>query len=76
MICIWAVAVGLKIGLGLGLGEQIVTCPIWRSNSVTVLVTLRRYRQTNSAQALKEGDRFTRPIPRTHVHTQRCHAYV
>ena len=35
--------------------REFVTCPIRGSNSVTVFVTSKRYRQTNSAQALKEG---------------------
>ena len=40
---------------------------------LTVFVTSRRYRQTNPAQALKETNRFTRPIPRIQTHTQVCH---
>ena len=40
---------------------------------LTVLVTSRRYRQTNSAQALKETDRVHGHFPRIHAHTQGCH---
>ena len=40
---------------------------------VTVILTSRRYCQTNSAQALKETNRFTQSIPRIHAHTQGCH---
>ena len=32
--------------------------------------------QLRPAQALKEADRFTPPIPRIHAHTQGCHDYV
>ena len=40
---------------------------------LTVFVTSRRYRETNSAQALKETNRFTQPIPRIQAHTQEYH---
>ena len=34
---------------------------------MTVFVPSKRYHQTNSAQALKEADRFTQPIPQIHA---------
>ena len=34
--------------------REILTCPIRGSNSVTVFMASRRYRQINSAQELKE----------------------
>ena len=56
--------------------REMSTCPIRASNSVTMFVTSRRYCHANSAQAVKEADRFTRPIPRIHAHTQGCYKGV
>ena len=50
----------LGIGLGLGLGENFNVNDPAIELGLTVCVTSRRYRQTNSAQELKETDRFTR----------------
>ena len=40
---------------------------------LTVFVPSRTCSQTNSAQALKETNRFTEQIPRIQAHTQGCH---
>ena len=65
----------LGLGLGLGIGLEQFFCSIdpGIELGLTVFVTSRRYRQTNSAQALKETNRFTRPTPRIQAHTQGCH---
>ena len=65
----------LGLGLGLGSGEKIVN-DLGIELGLTVYVTSRRYRQTNSAQVLKETTRFKWPILRIHAHTQGCHDYV
>ena len=49
----------MELGLGLGL-EQFLSIDPGIELGLTVFVTSRRYRQTNSAQALKETNRFTR----------------
>ena len=58
-----------------GLGEKIVDDP-GIAPALMVCVTLKRYLQTNSAQALKETNWFPRPITRIHAHAQGCHDYV
>ena len=62
----------LGVQSGLELREKIVNDQ-GIELGLTVCVTSIRYRQTNSAQALKETNRFIWPIPRIHAHTQGCH---
>ena len=65
---------GLGLGLCLGLGfDLFLSNRSGDRTRATVFVTSRRYHQTNSAQALKETNRWTRSIPWIHAHTQRCH---
>ena len=56
------------LGLGLGLGlEQFLSVDPGIELGLRGFVTSRRYRQTNSAQALKETNRFTRLNARVRV---------
>ena len=65
-VCCTLMVGGVKVGVR----REFVTCPFRGpgSNSVTVFVTSRSYRQTSSAQAHKEADRFTRSILWIHAH--------
>ena len=52
--------VRISFGLGLRLGLELgVVVELGLGLGLTVFVTSRRYRQTNSAQVLKETNRFT-----------------
>ena len=77
------IRLGLELGLGLGLEqflslEQFVSLDPGIELGLTVFVTSRRYRQTNSAQALKETNRFTRlnADPCSYTRVSRGNDYV
>ena len=70
---------GLALGFGFGLGlEQFFSVDPGIELGLTVSVTSKRYRQTNSAQALKETNRFTRlnAHPCSYARVSRCDNYV
>ena len=48
---VWVMA---RVRVRVWVRREMLTCPMQGSNSVTVFVTLRGYRQTNSAQALND----------------------